>query len=143
MRRIIFYICFMRFITLTTNETAALEAVYLTNQNAVARRRSQCLLLSATGHSIKHLMNIFSVCRITLYNWFDRWQDEGLTSLRHRLGKGRKRLLAPIKQPVLEELVRDNPQNLKAVLHELTTQHAVECSKDTLRRHLKKRAVAF
>ena len=56
---------------------------------------------------------------------------------------GRKRALAPIEQSVLEELVRDNPQNRKAVPHELATQHAVECSKDTLRRQLKKVGVAF
>ena len=133
----------MRFIELTVAETAQLEAVYLTSPNAVARRRSQCLLLSAKKHPINQLMTIFSVCRITLYHWFDRWQAEGLVSLRHRPGKGRKRALAPIEQSVLEELVRDNPQNLKAVLHELATQHAVECSKDTLRRHLKKGTVAF
>ena len=88
-------------------------------------------------------MAVFSVCRITLYNWFDRWQADDLVSLRPRPGKSRKRALAPIEQPVLEELVRDNPQNLKAVLHERATQHAVECSKDTLRRHLKKGAVAL
>ena len=132
----------MRYIELTATETAQLEKVHLTSPNAVARRRSQCLLLSAKKHSINQLMAVFSVCRITVYNWFDRWQAEGLASLQHRPGKGRKRLLAPIEQPVLEELVRDTPQNLKAVLHELATQHAVECSKDTLRRQLKKVAVA-
>ena len=133
----------MRYIELTATETAQLEEVYSTSSNAVARRRSQCLLLSAKKHSISQLTDIFSVCRITLYHWFDRCQAEGLASLRHRPGKGRKRALAPIEQPVLEELVRDNPQNLKAVLHQLATQHAVECSKDTLRRHLKKVAVAL
>ena len=133
----------MRFITLTAVETAALEQVYLTSSNAVARRRSQCLLLSSQQHTIQQLMAIFSVCRITVYNWFDRWQAEGLASLQHRPGKGRKRLLAPVEQPVLMELVRDTPQHLKAVLHELATQHAVECSKDTLRRQLKKVGVAF
>ena len=133
----------MRYIELTATETAQLEKVHLTSPNAVARRRSQCLLLSAKNHSINQLMAVFSVCRITVYNWFDRWQAEGLTSLQHRPGKGRKRILAPVEQPVLEELVRDTPQNLKAVLHELATQHAVECSKDTLRRQLKKVAVAL
>ena len=99
----------MRYIELTATETAELEKVYLTSPNAVARRRSQCLLLSSQQHTIQQLMAIFSVCRITVYNWFDRWQAAGLASLRHRPGKGRKRALAPIEQSVLEELVRDNP----------------------------------
>ncbi len=133
----------MRFIDLSLEESAALESVYTTSANAVARRRSQCLLLSSKGYTINQLTGIFTVCRITLYHWFDGWQAQGLASLRHKPGKGRKRKLATVPPPVLEELVRENPQNLNAVLAELATAHAVECSKDTLRRHLKKGAVVF
>lgn len=133
----------MRFIHLSPDESAQLEKVYATSANQVARRRSQCLLLSAQGHTIQQLTGIFSVCRITIYHWFDHWQTQGPAGLKHRPGKGRKRKLAPLEPSVVEELVRDNPQNLNAVLHELATGHAVECSKDTLRRHLKKAAVVF
>ena len=133
----------MRFIELTADETAQLEHVHTTDANAVARRRSQCLLLSAKRHTITQLTAIFSVCRITIYHWFDGWQAQGLASLRHKSGKGRKRKLAPLPQPVVEDMVRESPQNLHAVLQQLATTHAVECSKDTLRRPLKKVAVAF
>ena len=91
----------------------------------------------------RYLTGIFSVCRITIYHWFDGWQTHGQKGLQHRPGKGRKRKLAPLTPAVVEDLVRDNPQNLNAVLQELATAHAVECSKDTLRRHLKKAAVVF
>lgn len=127
---------------LTASETSQLEHVYSTSTNAVARRRSQCLLLSSSRHTINQLTGIFSVCRLTIYHWFDHWQTDGLASLRHKPGKGRKRKLAAVAPSVLEALVRETPQNLHAVLHELATTHAVECSRDTLRRHLKKRAMA-
>ena len=96
------------------------------------------MLLSNKGHTIRQLTAIFSVCRITIYNWFDRWQDLGRAGLTPTPGQGRKSSLASVAQPVLEELVAQYPQNLHAVVSELATQHAVECSKDTLRRHLKK-----
>lgn len=133
----------MRFITLNPEEEALLSQVYSTSANKVARRRSQCLLLSNKGHTIRQLTAIFSVCRITIYNWFDRWQDLGRAGLTPTPGQGRKSSLASVAQPVLEELVAQYPQNLHAVVSELATQHAVECSKDTLRRHLKKGAVAL
>jgi hypothetical protein len=44
---------------------------------------------------------------------------------------------------VVEDLVRDNPQNLNAVLDEQLPRYAVRCSKDTLRRHLKRRQWCF
>lgn len=131
----------MRFIQLSPAETVELEKVHATSTNLVARRRSQCLLLSAQGHTIKQLMGIFSVCRPTIYHWFDHWQTRGQAGLRHRPGKGRKRKLAPLAPAVVKELVKENPQNLKAVVEELATVHAVECSKDTLRRQLKKVAM--
>ena len=132
----------MRFIELTSTETARLEHLHSTSENQVVRRRSQCLLLSAKGHTIGQLMVIFSVCRITVYHWFDGWQATGEASLRHKAGQGRKRALAPIARSVLEGLVEANPQNLSAVTQVVAANHAVECSKDTLRRHLKKVGVA-
>ena len=133
----------MRFIQLSADESVQLEKVYATSRNQVARRRSQCLLLSSRGHTIQQLTDIFSVCRITIYHWFDRWQGQGQAGLRHQPGKGRKRKLAALAPSVVDDLVRDNPQNLNAVRHELAACYAVECSKDTLRRHLKKAAVVF
>ena len=133
----------MRYVSLTAAETAQLEHLYLTSDHAVTRRRSQCLLLSSKKHTVSQLMAIFSVCRITVYHWFDGWLAHGLAGLRHQPGQGRKRKLDALAPAVVEDLVRETPQNLHAVRHALATAHAVECSKDTLRRHLKKRAVVF
>lgn len=132
----------MRFITLSPADEIRLTQLYATSPNKVVRRRSQCLLLSHKGHTISQLTAIFSVCRITIYHWFDRWQDFALSGLSHTPGQGRKSKLAALAQPVIEKLVEQHPQNLNAVVSDLATQHAVECSKDTLRRRLKKVAVA-
>ncbi|MGI4874028.1 MAG: helix-turn-helix domain-containing protein [Janthinobacterium lividum] len=132
----------MRFITLSPADEIRLTQLYATSSNKVVRRRSQCLLLSHKGHTISQVTAIFSVCRITIYQWFDRWQDVALSGLSHTPGQGRKSKLAALAQPVVEKLVEQHPQNLNAVVSDLATQHAVACSKDTLRRRLKKVAVA-
>lgn len=132
----------MRFITLAPEHETLLTQVYATHKSVVARRRSHCLLLSHKRHTITQLTAIFSVTRLTITNWFDRWQELGQAGLTHTPGQGRKALLAGIDQAQVEELVAQEPQNLKAVVSKLTTQHTVKCSKDTLRRQLKKVAVA-
>lgn len=127
----------MRFITLSASSEAELQRRYVCSPNAGERQRSQCLLLSARGHSIGQLTAIFQVNRLTIYQWFNRWQTDGLSGLRHRPGQGRKSKLAAVSPHVVDELVAAHPQNLKAVLAELETHHAVQCSKGALRRHLK------
>jgi len=133
----------MRFIALSSSSEAELRARYVGSTNVVERQRCQCLLLSSRGHSIGQLTDIFQVNRLTIYQWFNRWQTDGLLSLRHRPGQGRKAKLAAVSPQVLNDLVAAHPQNLKAVLAELETHHAVQCSKGALRRHLKNTGVAL
>ena len=133
----------MRFITLSPAEEQQLAALHTSSANAVERRRSQCLLLSARGHTITQLTAIFAVCRLTIRQWFDGWESGQLAALRHRPGQGRKRKLAAVPRAELEALVREHPQNLKAVLAEVETAHAVQCSKGALCRQLKNLGVAL
>lgn len=133
----------MRFITLNAAEEMALTARYESSDNAVERRRSQCLLLSARGHTISQLTAIFQVCRLTVSTWFTGWERQGDVSLRHQPGQGRKRKLAVVARQDLEALVEEHPQKLNAVLADLQTNHAVECSKAALRGHLKNLGVAL
>ena len=132
----------MRFITLSPAEEQQLTALHTSSDNAVERRRSQCLLLSARGHTITQLTAIFAVCRLTIRQWVDGWESVQLAGLRHRPGQGRKRKLAAVPRADLEALVREHPQNLKAVLAEVETTHAVQCSKAALCRQLKNLGVA-
>ena len=86
----------MRFITLSPAEEQQLTALHTSSANAVERRRSQCLLLSARGHTLTQLTAIFAVCRLTIRHWFDGWESVQLAGLRHRPGQGRKRKLAAV-----------------------------------------------
>ena len=71
----------MRFSTFSPAEEQQLTALHTSSDNAVERRRSQCLLLSARGHTITQLTAIFAVCRLTVRHWFDGWESVQLARL--------------------------------------------------------------
>lgn len=63
---------------------------YEPSDNAVDRRRGQCLLLSARGHPVTQLTTDFQVRRLPVTTWFTGWQTPGLPNLRHRPGQARQ-----------------------------------------------------
>ncbi|WP_445316562.1 helix-turn-helix domain-containing protein [Microcoleus vaginatus] len=43
--------------------------------------RAHCLILASQGVKKRELMNIFRISYKTLYNWFNRWELEGMIGL--------------------------------------------------------------
>jgi transposase len=82
-------------------------------------------------------MMIFSVTRITIYNWFKLWETAKIQGLYRKLGQGRSRILSVIDKASLEKIVEKHPQNLALVLAEIQESYTVQCHKETLKRQLK------
>jgi transposase len=133
----------MRYIQLTASEEQTLQEVYKQSPYVVERQRSQCLLLSHSGKSIQELSQVFGVSRLTITNWFGKWEHGGLEGIRLQSGRGRKQKLAGIKQEQLEGYVAEHSRNLHAVVSLLKEKHAVEVSKKTLQRFLKTECLFF
>lgn len=127
----------MRYIKLTEREQQAIKDLYLTGHYVVERRRSHCLLLSDSGKSIKELMQIFGVSRLTITNWLDSWERAGQAGILLQAGRGCKKKLAGLAPGHLEEYVKEHNRNLNAVVALLKEKHAVRVSKKTLQRFLK------
>jgi transposase len=128
----------MRFIKLTEIEQSDLENLYKSSTDVMLRERCQCLLLSNKGIKTTELMSIFSVTRITIYNWFRLWETDKMQGLYRKEGQGRTRILSVIDRELLEKMVENHPQNLALVLSEIQETYAVQCHKETLKRQLKK-----
>jgi transposase len=127
----------MRYIKLTEIEQTELESLYKSSTDVMIRERSQCLLLSNKGVKTTELMSIFSVTRITIYNWFTLWETAKIQGLFRKAGQGRSRILSVIDKASLEKMVEKHPQNLSLVLDEIQESYAVQCHKETLKRQLK------
>ena len=82
-----------RYIHLTPEQKVALEKAYKTGTSHDYRNRCHCILLSSQGWSTIELKNFFQVSQLTIYLWFNRYEEEGIAGLQIRPGRGRKRKL--------------------------------------------------
>jgi len=129
----------MRYIKdITAEQRAELEALYRQGTYVVERQRSHCILLSSAGKSMHELAIIFGVSRLTISNWLDKWEQAGNAGIKLQAGRGRKKKLAGIEQGQIEKYVEQHSRNLQAVVALLKEKHAVEVSKKTLQRFLKR-----
>lgn len=126
-----------RHIELTPNELLTLKESRHHHPQFQFRDRSHCLLLSHGGHDISTLMSIFKVSRVTIYNWFDRWEKHGLMGLYNKKGQGRKTILSGADIELVQQRVRENRQQLKAVRVQLKADLSKDFSDKTLKRFLK------
>jgi transposase len=130
----------MRFVKLSEPEIATLQEGHKNGSQFQFRNRCFCLILSHQGKSVTELKQFFDVSRITIYSWFDNWEERGITGLMNRKGQGRKPILSvQNRQHVskVKALIAKNPQSVKSVVAELESKLDVSMHPETLRRFLK------
>ena len=79
--------------SLTAEETKVLEAGKKSKKGAQFNQRCHAILLSSQGYTAQQLSEIFGVRKNAIYSWFDRYEQEGISGLENRPGRGRKPLL--------------------------------------------------
>ena len=65
--------------------------------------RAHCLILASQGVKKVELMNIFRISYKTLYNWFNRWELEGMVGLYNKPGRGSKPLFNDSQKAQIKE----------------------------------------
>lgn len=126
-----------RYIALTASEEITLREGQQHGPQFQFRDRCRCLILSYEGQTVNWLMNHFKVTRLTIYNWFNAWEENGIRGLYNKAGQGRKAILIPADQPLIEQQVRQNRQQLSAALVPLRAELNRDFSRKTLERFLK------
>lgn len=126
---------------LTVEQISSLEDGFKTGKAHHYRMRCQCILLSFRGKSVNELSDHFGKSIITIYNWFNRWESQGIQGLEIREGRGRKRKLDfdnsdHVKQ-VKQSLKIEN-RSLKQLQNDLESKLGFEISRSSLRRFLKR-----
>ena len=128
----------MRFIQDLSPETIPLlQKIYKKSKYHRVRQRSQCLLLSYQGYTIKELSHIFQVDRITIYHWFNSWESRRLAGLYDRAGKGRKPIFNQEQREQIRQWIKLYPKNLNKVIALIQKEFAIKSSKSTIKRLLK------
>lgn len=128
----------MRKIIISEASKSLLKEVSQTSLSPVLKQRAECILLASNlGLIAPELAKHFEVSPKTIYHWFNLWEKEGLTGLKHKQGQGCKKKLGTISKDDLKSLLAANSQNLKEVLAILSSKYQIEVSKKTLIRFLK------
>ncbi len=129
-----------RYSILTSEQKVALELGYKKGVTHDYRSRCHCILLSSEKWSVDQLMTFFEVSRLTIYNWLNRYESEGIAGLRIRSGRGRKRKLdidnADHVKAVKSGLAKEN-RSIKQLREELESKYKTTIGDTTLRDFLK------
>jgi transposase len=128
----------IRIIDLTFEQNKALQEAYQRGKTHAFRKRCQLILLKSEGRTSKEVSQIIKMNEISINNWVDRYELEGITGLMTKPGRGRKKVLdqaqdaAKVRQAVQKE--RQRLTQAKVILEkELNKQFSLK----TLKRFLK------
>lgn len=126
-----------RFATLTPEEECTLRDGCQQGPQFQFRNRCRCILLSHQQQPVGWLKDHFQVSRLTIYNWLDAWEQQGIRGLYNQPGQGRKPILTPADESLVSQQVSAHAQQLKAARQALRQELNRAFSHKTLQRFLK------
>ena len=114
-----------------------LERIYRQSRKSQVRQRAHCLILANQGVKVEELIKIFQVSYRTIYNWFQRWDSEGIVGLYNKPGRGRKPTFNSQEQAQIKEWTKQEPRQLKQVKQKIKEEWEIEVSIKTIQKVLK------
>lgn len=114
-----------------------LNRIYCQSRHHQVRQRAHCLILASQGVKIEELKNIFQVSYKTIYNWFDRWELEGVLGLYNKPGRGRKPTFNSSQKQIIRKWAKQSPRQLKNVVQKVKEEWGIEVSSKSIKRILK------
>lgn len=114
-----------------------LERIYRQSRHHQVRQRAHCLILASLGVKIPELIKIFQVSRKTLYNWFNRWEVDGIVGLYNQPGQGCKPTFNSQQKDQIRAWAKKEPRQLKQVVQKVRESWGITVSTKTIQRLLK------
>ena len=114
-----------------------LERIHRSSRHHQVRQRAHCLILANQGVKPEELMKIFQVSYKTIYNWFNRWESEGMAGLYNQPGRGRKPTFSSAQKAQIREWTLQEPRQLKQVVLQIKEAWGISVSIKTIQRILK------
>ena len=119
-------------------EQQTLEQMYQYHPKRNVRIRSHSILLSSSGLSIKSICQIYKVDRRSVSSWIDRWEQNGLMGLSDKPRSGRRRTFTDEEEKKVLAHLKENPKQIKTVVHIIEEQTGKQTSTDTIKRIAKR-----
>lgn len=129
-----------RFVSpLTEAEQQTLTSAYQHGEKPALRRRAHAILLSDQGHTINQISEILQVRRDAVSRWLKQWETSGLDGLIDKPRSGRTPILDENDHQRLQELVAEQPHQIRSLQARFEEETGKTVSTVTLRRALKKK----
>jgi len=129
-------------IELTAEQREELENGYRNGQTHSFRQRCQMILLKSEERTSVEVVGIVGSCEMTVNNWLQRYEAEGIEGLRTRPGRGRKAILQAVDLERVKAAVKQSRQKISVARAELEASLGKEFSHSSLKRFLKKTLAA-
>jgi len=129
-------------IELTTAEREGLENGYRNGQTHSFRQRCLMVLLKSEERTSVEVVGILGSCEMTVNNWLQRYEKEGIKGLRTRPGRGRKAILQAVDLEQVKTAVKQSRQKISVARAELEESLGKAFSHSSLKRFLKKMLAA-
>jgi len=127
-----------RTITLTEAQRAELEQGYKNGSTHAFRKRCHIVLLKSEKRSSKDVGQIVGMHEIPVNNWLTRYENEGISGLKTKAGRGRKPILdLSDDAEKVRQVVKEERQRLGRAKEILENELGKEFSRKTLKRFLK------
>ena len=128
----------IRKIELSSQERKELLQGYQGGKLPVFRQRCHMILLKSEGRTSKDVAAILGSNLISVNNWLSRYEQQGISGLQTRAGRGRKAILdQQADQQRVRAVVQQERQRLKCAKAILEEELQKRFSEKTLKRFLK------
>lgn len=133
----------IRTLQLNPQQRTELEDGYQNGKSHAFRKRCHLVLLKTEKRTSKDVGSIVGLHQISVNQWLNRYEKEGIIGLKTRPGRGRKPIIDPEKDTEkVRRAVEQERQRLSVAKHLLESELDKEFSLKTLKRFLKKTTAA-
>ena len=121
----------------------ALQRGYEQGHSASFRKRCQMILLKSQGRTSSEIGQIVGSCEMSVHNWVHRYQEEGLSGLHTRPGRGRQAILQECDLEAVHAAVKEHRQRLSVARAELEQTLGKSFCRKTLADFVKKTVLSI
>ena len=128
----------IRQIELSAEQRQLLQQGYSKGKTHAFRKRCHVVLLKAEGRTSKDIGGIVAMHEVSVNNWLNRYEAQGIAGLFTKEGRGRKPLLDDQQDaPIVRDTIAEERQRLSRAKELLEQRLGKTFSQRTLRRFLK------
>jgi transposase len=133
----------IRILELNPQQRAELQNGYRNGNSHAFRKRCHLVLLKTEKRTSKEVGYIVGLHQVSVNQWLNRYEQQGINGLKTKPGRGRKAILDPEKDIAhVRQAVQAERQRLKSAKDLLEKELNKSFSLKTLKRFLKKTTVA-